>query len=32
VIVPEPAIVLLWLSSIVTVYAARRRNARSSKS
>ncbi|HLX68164.1 MAG TPA: hypothetical protein VKV04_00935, partial [Verrucomicrobiae bacterium] len=32
VVVPEPAIVLLWLSSIVTVYAARRRNARSSRS
>jgi fibronectin-binding autotransporter adhesin len=30
VVVPEPAIVLLWLSSIVTVCAARRRNARSS--
>jgi len=27
VVVPEPAIVLLWLSSIVTVYAARRRSA-----
>ena len=32
VVVPEPAIVLLWVSSIVTVYAARRRNARSAKS
>ena len=29
VVVPEPAIVLLWLSSIATVYAARRRNGRS---
>jgi hypothetical protein len=29
VVVPEPAILLLWVSSIVTVYAARRRNARS---
>jgi len=32
VVVPEPAIVLLWLSSIATVYAARRRNARSARS
>jgi hypothetical protein len=31
VVVPEPAIILLWVSSIVTVYAARRRRARSPK-
>ena len=28
-VIPEPSVILLWLSSIVTVYAARRRNARS---
>jgi hypothetical protein len=27
VVVPEPTIVLLWLSSIATIYAARKRGA-----
>jgi hypothetical protein len=26
-VIPEPTIVLLWLSSIATIYAARRRAA-----
>jgi hypothetical protein len=27
-LIPEPSVVLLWLSSIATIYAARRRRSR----